>query len=248
MNDKNAKKRKKRMNPFFKPAIAAAVLAVLLLFSMSPLFTVKSFVVTGNKYYLKNEILTMGNCKTGGNIFWDTDCADIKKRLEQDAYMESVKVKRLLPSTVSIELSERAQLAAIVYGEKFVVIDGNGIVLRKTEVEPEITILRGLTISRLEMGEIIEVEEKVRLRQILELLETARANDMYFKKISVTKSSADAYILDHLVCEGETGDVTAAVKEGRLGAVVTELFDRDIERGIIKISGDRNISFSPKID
>lgn len=242
------KKRKKHMNPFLKMAIAAAFAAAVLMFLGSPLFTVEKFTVEGNSYYLKDEILTMGNCRTGGNIFWGTDCADIKSRLEKDAYMSEVKVKRVLPDTISIELTERRQIGAIVYGEKYVVIDTDGTVLRKTEVDPKVTVLRGLTISRLEVGTAVEVEEKVIFRQILELLKTADRENMYFKKIEAGKAAIDAYVLDHLMCEGAPENISAAVREGRLQITVEELFERDIERGIIKISGDSNISFTPKLD
>ena len=57
------------------------------------------------------------------------------------------------------------EAACTVYGEKFVVIDGNGTVLRKTGVEPKITVIRGLTISKMNVGEPIETEESVLLRQ-----------------------------------------------------------------------------------
>lgn len=236
------------MNPFLKTGIAAACLAGVFLLMASPLFTVEEFTVKGNSYYLKEEILTMGNCKTGGNIFWGTDLADIKARLEKDAYMSEVKIRRKLPHTVSIELTERKQLAAIVYGEKYVVIDASGTVLRKTEVEPKISILRGLTISKLEVGTTIEVEEKVIFRRILELLTEADKNNMYFKKIEADKSMIRAYILDNLVCEGAPDEITDAVSDGKLQLTTEKLFEREIERGVIKISGKENISFSPKLD
>lgn len=248
MKEERQKKRKKHMNPFLKMGIAAACLAAVFLFMASPLFTVEEFTVEGNSYYLKEEILTMGNCKTGGNIFWGTDCADIKARLEKDAYMSEVKIRRKLPHTVAIELTERKQLAAVVYGEKYVVIDASGTVLRKTEVEPKISILRGLTISRLEVGTTIEVEEKVIFRRILELLTEADKNNMYFKKIEADKSTIRAYILDNLICEGAADEITDAVSDGKLQLTTEKLFEREIERGIIKISGKDNISFSPKLD
>ena len=99
-----------------------------------------------------------------------------------------------LPDTISIELSERKQIGAIVYGEKYVVIDANGTVLRKTEVDPKVTVLSGLTISKLEVGEVIEVEEKVLFRQVLELLNESDRNGMFFKRISIDKSTMKAYI------------------------------------------------------
>ena len=108
-----------------------------------------AYEVEGNSYYSDDEILVLGNCQTGENIFWGTPLSDIEERLSRDAYMQEVTVKRSLPDTVKISINERRQAAAIVYGEKFVVIDGNGTVLRKTGVEPKITVIRGLTISKM---------------------------------------------------------------------------------------------------
>lgn len=242
------KRRKKRMNPFLKLLIVLLAIAGVFVFLNSPIFDVEKFTVEGNSYYLDEEILTMGNCKTGENIFWGTDCSDIRARLEKDAYMSEVSVKRILPDTISITLSERQQIGAIVYGEKYVVIAPDGTVLRKTEVDPKVTVLSGLTISKLEMGEIIEVEEKVLFRQALELLREADAGGMYFKRIEISKSSIKAYILDNLVCSGTAEHITEAVKEGKIQIVTEELLDEEIERGTIKVSGDENISFTPKID
>ncbi len=236
------------MNPFLKLLIVLLAIAGVFVFLNSPIFDVEKFTVEGNNYYLDEEILTMGNCKTGENIFWGTDCSDIRARLEKDAYMSEVSVKRILPDTISITLSERQQIGAIVYGEKYVVIAPDGTVLRKTEVDPKVTVLSGLTISKLEMGEIIEVEEKVLFRQALELLREADAGGMYFKRIEISKSSIKAYILDNLVCSGTAEHITEAVKEGKIQIVTEELLDEEIERGTIKVSGDENISFTPKID
>ena len=120
----------------------------------------------------------MGKCNTGGNIFIGIDTGDIRSRLEKDAYMSSVKVKRVLPDTVKIQLEERKQTVAIVYGEKYVVVDGDGVVLRKTGVMPEITVLKGLTISKLSVGEKVETEEKVLLRQTLQMLSVMEKSNM----------------------------------------------------------------------
>lgn len=245
---KARKKRKRRTNPFVVLLILIALAAGILVFLNSSFFDVEEFTVEGNRYYLDDEILTMGNCKTGKNIFWGTDCSDIKARLEKDAYMAEVKVSRKLPRTISIELTERKQVGAIVYGAKYVVIDANGTVLRKTEVDPEVTILRGFTISKLEMGQTIEVEESVLFRQALDLLVAMDANNMYFKAISVGKTTTKAYILDNLICSGSADDITAALKAGKIQIVTEKLFDDDIERGTIKVSDGSDISFTPKID
>ena len=221
-DEQHKKRRKKRINPFL--AILALILLLIgaFVFSRSSFFHVEQFDVEGNAYYTDDEILLMGGCETGKNIFWDVDS--------------------------KITVTERAQTAAIAYGDKYVVIDAAGIVLRKAGVDPKVTVLKGLTISKLSMGEPIEIEETVLFRQCLEMISVMRQNDMYFKTIVISKTEARAYILDSLYCEGTPEMMIKAMQDGKLQAVTEELFDREIERGKIQISGENYISFTPKIE
>ena len=249
MKEERAIKRKKRRIKFVvKLGVFLLIAGAVVFLLKSPFFNVKNFRVEGNSYYTDEEILVMGNCKTGGNIFIGIDTGDIRSRLEKDAYMSSVKVKRVLPDTVKIQLEERKQTAAIVYGEKYVVVDGDGVVLRKTGVMPEITVLKGLTISKLSVGEKVETEEKVLLRQTLQMLSVMEKSNMYFKTIELSEGEIKAHILDNLICQGTPENIMKDMEKDSLQLVVQELFDRKIERGTIKISGDRTVSFTPKID
>ena len=249
MKEERAIKRKKRRIKFVvKLGVFLLIAGAVVFLLKSPFFNVKNFRVEGNSYYTDEEILVMGNCKTGGNIFIGIDTGDIRSRLEKDAYMSSVKVKRVLPDTVKIQLEERKQTAAIVYGEKYVVVDGDGVVLRKPGVMPEITVLKGLTISKLSVGEKVETEEKVLLRQTLQMLSVMEKSNMYFKTIELSEGEIKAHILDNLICQGTPENIMKAMEKDSLQLVVQELFDRKIERGTIKISGDRTVSFTPKID
>ncbi len=231
-----------------KLLILVAVLGACIAFLASPMFDIAKYEVEGNSYYSDDEILIMGGCKTGGNIFWEAGLSDIQERLSKDAYMQEVTVKRSLPDTVTIAIHERHQTAAIVYGEKFVVIDGNGTVLRKTGVEPKVPVIKGLTISKMNVGEVIETEEKVLLRQTLEMLSSMEKEDMFFKKIEISKVQIRAFVADSLICQGTPEHLMEAMEEQRLQMVIQELYEQDIHRGTIKVSGDNYISFTPKID
>ena len=162
--------------------------------------------------------------------------------------MEEVTVTRSLPDTISIQITERRQTAAIVYGEKFVVIDSEGTVLRKTSVQPKITVIKGLTISRLNVGELLETEENVLFRQTLEMLASMEKGDMFFKKIELSNLQIRAFVYDSLICQGTPEHLMEAMETGQLQAVIQELYNQDIERGTIQVSGDDYISFTPKID
>ena len=138
------------------------------------------------------------SCKTGENIFWGSGLADIKDRLEKDPYMAKVRIKRILPDKIKIEITERTQIGAVVYGDNYVVIDKDENVLRKTEVEPQLTLIKGLTISKIEVGQPIEVEEKVQMRQIMDMIVSMNESDMYFKSIEISEAGVKAVSYTHL--------------------------------------------------
>lgn len=247
MKKKDRKNKKSRFSPLAKIAMALAFLAICGGISLLPAFEVKNYEVEGNSYYSDDEILVMGDCKTGGNIFWDVDAKDIKERLSKDSYMSKVRVQRKLPGTVKIKVTERKQKAALVFGSSYVVIDEENIVLRKTSVAPQLPLIQGVTISQMDMGTVIEVKEKVRFQQANELIQIMEDNDMYFKKIVMEKAQVKAYVLDNLVCVGSATDLMDSVKDGNVQKVVRQLFKKKIERGTIKVSGGDYISFSPEI-
>ncbi len=247
-NKKNRKKRKKKMSPLLKILITILILGTAFIIASTSYFDVDKYKVEGSSYYSQEEIVIMGDCKTGGNIFWGSNLKDIESRLEQDPYIEAAKTKRLLPNRILIEVKERRQVAAVVYGDNYVVIDNEGLVLRNTKVEPQLTLIQGVTISKIEVGQPIEIEEKVKFRQITEMIDVMESSDMYFSKIVATKTGVDAYVLDNLLCEGSPQNIMEAMRERNLQKVVNGLFDLKIERGTIKISGGEYISFNPAIE
>lgn len=242
------KRRKSKKSPLVKLLIFVGIIIGVFLIASTSYFNVQAFKVTGNSYYSAEEILVMGDCKTGGNIFWGAKLKDIETRLEKDPYMGDVKVKRVLPDTIQIDVVERTQVAAVVYGQHYVVIDKEGRVLRNTEVDPHLTQIHGLTISKIEVGQFIEVEQKVKLRQTLEMISTMVNTDMYFTNIEMTKSGVDAYVLDTLVCQGTPQNIMEAMEKGNLQKVIAGLFEMEIERGTVTISGGEYISFNPALN
>ena len=190
----------------------------------------------------------MADCGEEVNIFTGVNCGEIRERLMRDPYMTKVKVSRSLPDTIKITITEKTQVAGIIYGDTYVVIDEDGIVLRKTSVDPKVTVLKGMSISKMRLGEPIEVEEEVLLRQCMDIIEAMRDNDMYFKTIEIEEGNVKAHVLDGLIVDGTADNIVVALKNKDIQLVVQELFKQKIERGTIKVNGDSYISFTPKID
>lgn len=242
------KKRKRRKKRYFLKFLIFLGVCVLIYFGLSSsYFNIRHISVSGNHYYTDQEVINMADAKKGKNIFFKSGKQDMVKRLEKDPYFADVKVKRSLPSTLKIVVKERVQTAAVAYGDQYVVIDNEGNVLRKTGVMPKVTLLTGLTISKMEVGEPIEVEEKETLGVTLDMLHAMVKGDIYFKKIDISKVIIRAYIYDNLIVKGKPEHLMNAIKSGSLQKVVTDLFDDGISRGTINIGGNDYMSFSPEI-
>lgn len=243
-----AKRKLRRVKALTVLAIIA-ILGILVIFALkAPVFNVTEVEVSGNHYYSDDEIINMADCSEDVNIFTGIDPGDIRDRLMKDPYMSQVKVKRKLPGTIEISINERRQIAGIVYGSGYVVIDNDGIVLRKTSVDPKVTILKGMNISKMTLGEPIEIEEEVLYRQCMDIISAMQENEMYFKTIEIVEGSVKAYVLDSLIVDGTADNIVVALKNNDIQLVVQELFDQGIERGTLKVNGDSYISFTPKID
>ena len=71
----------------------------------------------GNQYYSDEEIMRMAGADKGINLIWDVDKSEYVDALLESPYFADVKVKRKLPKTLHFEITERQQIAAVVYGE-----------------------------------------------------------------------------------------------------------------------------------
>ena len=245
---KHKRKKHRKKHPFIILFVFIGVLVVLYLFLSSSYFTVKKVTVKGNSYYTKDEVKSIADSKTGQNLFFGSGIGSMKERLKKEPYFKEISVKRKLPDCITIRVKERKQAAAIAYGKEYIVIDNSGTVLRKTDVMPEIPLLTGLTVSKLETGEKVEAEEKDILNKTLKMLEVMKNGNLFFKKIDFSKMVVRAYIYDDLVVKGTPGEIKKVIDSGNLQKLISSLMEDDIKRGTISVGGDDYISFSPELE
>ena len=77
------------------------------------IFNSKNTVIEGNNYVDKDYIVNLLEIKTDKNIF-RYNINNMEKLLLNNRYIESVKIKRLLPNTIKISIVEK-EIPAILY-------------------------------------------------------------------------------------------------------------------------------------
>ena len=249
IHDEPVVKKKKRKSHFLRNLlILLLLLGAAFLFVKSDYFLIKNIEVEGNTYYTKSEIISLADAKTGNNIIFDAEIKQMEENLEKNPFFKIIEIKRKLPSTIVIRVEERQQMAAIQFGDKYIVMDDEGVILRMTEVEPKVTLLTGLTISKMDVGEPLEAEEKENLSMVLRMLKTMQDGNLYFKKIDASKAVIKAYIYDTLIVKGTASEVFSAIEAGEVQLVVSDLFEKGVSRGTIKMGGSGNVIFTPDIE
>ncbi|WP_456078761.1 FtsQ-type POTRA domain-containing protein [Mogibacterium diversum] len=242
------RKRKLKMPGFFtRIFIILGVIIAATAFSLSSFFTVDTIDVQGNKYFTDEEISNMAHASTGQNIIYKLNKGNMLNYLEKNPYIEEARVYRKLPSTIVINVKERIQIAALTYGDQFLIIDNNGTLLRITKTKPKLTIVTGFKVKKVKLGEPVEVNSPDLFKELLSLLKSMEAGDVYFTKINITELFITANVYDSLVVKSKYKDLKDNIDKGRLHKVLDELFKRNIKRGTITISSDGYASFTPEL-
>lgn len=243
---KKKKKKRRKKHYFLRLLVFIAVVVGIICLMTSSLFDVQKIEVEGNSYFTAEQVIARSGITQGVNIFFSIDKRGAKKGLMEDPYIKNVTVERKLPSTVVILVEERQETAAVPYTDKYIIVDGEGLILRTSEVEPKIPILMGLTIKEMEPGKPLEVEENSVLNDTLGMVSIMQQSEVYFKKIDISKVMVRAYVYDTLICQGMPEDITKALSNGTLETMLYRLYTDNIEHGTITITSDTtNMAFSP---
>ncbi len=246
--EQEEKKRKHYKTHFFlKAALLLIALCATAAFACSPVFTIRNIEVEGNRFYTDEQIINMSDAKTGGNLFLNAQKAEIKSNLKDNIYFRTVHVKRRIPATLVRKVEEREELAGVKYGDRYVVIDEDAVVLRIARLDPEVTEITGLTIMKMEPGAEIQVEEKKIFKDALSTLHTMKEGDLFFKRMEIEDQSITAFIYDMLKVKGSSEQLRGAIESGTLQKVVNKLMKSKIKRGTIILGENGYISFSPAV-
>lgn len=239
------RKRRRRRNAFLAFLLLVFLCVAGYFIVTSEFFDVKHIEVQGNVHFSKEEVVKISKGKTGGNIFTFNN-RKLMENLEGDPYIKSVRIKRKLPATIVLMVLEREPAAAVTYGEKYIILDDEGFVLEKIADEPQLTLISGITIRRMEEGKALKVEEIDVLADTLNMLKVMKESDLFFKKIEVTNVTVNAYIYDTLICRGLPQNILSAMESGNLQAVLVDLYNKGLKHGVINI-GDKNYcAFTPE--
>lgn len=179
----NKKKPNKQSNTiiFLKYTfLFALLLGAIVYFMLSPLFNIKSIIVSNNEKITAEEIISLSRITIGENIF-KIRLKDIERSVKESPYIDSVIVKRKLPNDIKIEVVERNATYMLEFVNSMVYINNQGYILEITEEKINAPIIIGYEtqIEELKPGGRLCIEDLKKLETVLKIIETAKNYEIY---------------------------------------------------------------------
>lgn len=240
------RKRKKRRKKhyFLRFFVVAAIIAACAAYLSTPKFDIEKIRVDGNSQIKDKVVIEESGIKKGNNIF-RINTFSVKRKMLENPYYEDISIKRELPSTLVIEVTERKPAVAFPYGEKYVLISSDGIVMKLSKTNPSLPEIVGVTITEMEKGEVLVTSDSQLFEKSLAFLTLAESEDLFFRRIDLRFDKARLNVYKNLYVKGSYEDVKKNIENGNLKKVLVDLYNRDIERGTVLVDGTEYCSYTP---
>ena len=173
------KKKRKKIYRVIKILMLLGIIIGGIIYAMlSPIFNIKNITVTGNSKISAETIISLSGLNIDQNIFnfWT---GDIKEAVEQNAYIDTVEVKRKLPDSIEINVKERTATYMVTLGNAYVYINNQGYILEITSKKLEVPLLIGYNTTAEEIveGNRLNETDLEKLNDILKIMEVASSSN-----------------------------------------------------------------------
>lgn len=176
-------RRERKANRVGTVFFTAIILVIALMVFALPQFRISSITTTGTRVITQKQITQMLDIKEGDHLFrgingslkdlFQMRHTNSEKILRKNLpYLKDVTIRSVFPSKLSITLDERIEVAYIAISDGCVIIDSEGVVLEVLRESGSlgIPVIEGISVSRVQAGEIAAVDLPDALENAIMLL------------------------------------------------------------------------------
>ena len=171
-------------------AIIAGIAAFLL---VSPVFNINEISVSGNNKIQATEIESLSQLNIEQNIFRFSK-ETVKNNIKQNAYIDSVEIKRKLPNKIEINVTERTPAYQIKFGNAFAYIDEKGNILEINEEDLKLPLITGYKtqVEDFKAGNMMQ-EDVTKLDTVNSIIRVSKSNEIYDLITSIDITNDEEY-------------------------------------------------------
>lgn len=172
---KDLKKRKKSklISLLIKIVIIFILLGIGIAYLItSPTFNVAKIEIVGNQKIPSDTYISLSGITIGNNIY-DLSKRTIIEHIKQNPYVDTVTIKRRLPDTIEITVTERKATYMLGILNSYAYINNQGYILEINEEEINTPIITGYTTQteKIVPGNRLNDEDLLRLEMVLKIMD-----------------------------------------------------------------------------
>ena len=154
------------------------IIAIVLVF-VSGAFNINEILVEGNENISTEQIISFSGLQKGMNLFAFSKNT-IKSKIKENASVDDVQIKRILPNQIKLIIQERKIEYALQLANSYVFINRQGYIIDISNTTPNVPIILGFTtdLSNAKPNDRLKEEDLNKMNIVIKILDTARNNDL----------------------------------------------------------------------
>jgi len=187
---RNIKRAKRRRNLFVLSVLLILSLIVFVCLSFTVLFKAASFSVAGSTRYSVEQIKTASGIKENTVNLFRIDLEKTAEKIETNLpYIGSVKIKRRLPDTLVINVTETKAEYAAIYGSGYLLLNRDGKILETSPESKKLVVVKCPEPVGTAAGSIIKFEDEITLNNLKTIIAALKKSELKdITEIDVTDS------------------------------------------------------------
>lgn len=197
ITEKQARQIKKVKKTLINVSLIILIITAITLFLLSPIFSIENISIKNNEKLSQEEIISLSQIEKGTNLFKIRN-AEIKNNIKENAYVDEVKVNRILPNTIEITVTERQVAYLLEYGSSYAYIDEQGYILEiSSENITDKIKIRGYktTEDNIKPGNRLIKEDLNKLNDVAIITDTAKNSGINAQITSINIENQNEYSL-----------------------------------------------------
>lgn len=191
INENVAKEKEIRNLNRKRLAISICILLFIVLcgtiyYLTTPVFNIASIEVYGNNKNSVDTYISLSGINLNETNIFAFANNNIEKKIKEDPYVEVVEIKRKLPNTIQLYITERNVDYQVAYLNSYIYLNNQGYILEINEKKENVTEIDGLSSisDNIQEGQRLENEDLIKLDTILKITNYLKYNNNYEVKLT----------------------------------------------------------------
>ncbi|MGV8145119.1 MAG: cell division protein FtsQ/DivIB [Alkaliphilus sp.] len=165
----------------------------------SNIFELREVILSGNSTVKETEIIELSGVEVNRNIL-KYNLTNIENLIKTHPYIKNVEIRRKLPNTIIIDVTERTEYAIILYMGSNIYIDREAKILKADDsyIKHDLPLITSVELLDFQVGEYVVVANQSKLDRVLQVIQAAKTTEIInmISEISLRENNMRIFIVD----------------------------------------------------